>query len=70
MPNAPAPAPAVDLAPFGLLVGHAADAEGATGCTVLLARDRALRAVARLAATGMRRPGDLAARPRPHRSPA
>jgi L-aminopeptidase/D-esterase-like protein len=36
--------PAVDLAPFGLLVGHAADAEGATGCTVFLARDRALRA--------------------------
>jgi L-aminopeptidase/D-esterase-like protein len=48
MPNdargAAGAAPAVDLRPFGLLLGHATDAEGATGCTVLLAAGRALRA--------------------------
>ena len=36
--------PAVDLAPFGLVLGHAADAEGATGCTVVRGAERALRA--------------------------
>lgn len=34
----------VDLAPFGLALGHATDAEGATGCTVVRGIDRALRA--------------------------
>ncbi len=42
-PAAPA-APPVDLAPFGLVLGHATDAEGATGCTVVRAAGRALRA--------------------------
>ena len=36
--------PAVDLAPFGLAIGHAADAEGATGCTVVRGDRRAVRA--------------------------
>ncbi|GJG87982.1 peptidase S58 [Gemmatimonadetes bacterium T265] len=39
-------APTVDLAPFGLALGHAADAAGATGCTVVRGVDRALRAAA------------------------
>jgi L-aminopeptidase/D-esterase-like protein len=37
-------APAVDLAPFGLVLGHATDAEGGTGCTVVRGADRASRA--------------------------
>ncbi len=40
---------AVDLAPFGLALGHATDAEGATGCTVVRAAGRALRAAHALA---------------------
>jgi L-aminopeptidase/D-esterase-like protein len=40
----PAAPPAVDLAPFGLAIGHAADAEGATGCTVVRGDRRAVRA--------------------------
>ncbi len=36
--------PPVDLAPFGIAVGHAHDAEGATGCTVVRGAERALRA--------------------------
>lgn len=36
--------PPVDLAPFGLALGHAADAEGATGCTVVRGADRPHRA--------------------------
>lgn len=35
---------AVDLTPFGIAVGHAADVEGATGCTVVRGVERALRA--------------------------
>jgi PAS domain S-box-containing protein len=42
-PGAADPAP-VDLGPFGLALGHATDAEGATGCTVVRGADRALRA--------------------------
>jgi L-aminopeptidase/D-esterase-like protein len=35
---------AIDLAPFGLAVGHATDAEGGTGCTVVRGLDAPLRA--------------------------
>jgi L-aminopeptidase/D-esterase-like protein len=38
----------VDLAPFGLAVGHATDAEGATGCTVVRGVDASFRAAAAL----------------------
>ena len=41
-------APAVDLTPFGLAVGHASDAEGATGCTVVRGIDAPFRASAAL----------------------
>ena len=56
--------PPVDLAPFGLAVGHAADAEGATGCTVVRGVDRALRGAVAVVgrATGTR---ELAALGRP-----
>ena len=40
--------PPVDLAPFGLTVGHATDAEGATGCTVVRGVDAPFRASAAL----------------------
>ena len=47
---------AVDLAPFGLAVGHATDVDGATGCTVVRGVDRPLRAAAAVVgrATGTR----------------
>lgn len=48
--------PVVDLGAFGLAVGHATDAEGATGCTVVRGLDHALRAAAAVVgrATGTR----------------
>lgn len=47
---------APDLAPVGLAVGHATDAEGATGCTVVRGIDGALRGAAAVVgrATGTR----------------
>jgi len=48
--------PPVDLAPFGLAVGHATDVEGATGCTVVRGIDGPFRCVAAVVgrATGSR----------------
>ncbi|HEU4629706.1 MAG TPA: P1 family peptidase [Gemmatimonadaceae bacterium] len=48
--------PGVDLAPFGLAVGHATDADGATGLTVVRGVDAPLRAAAAVVgrATGTR----------------
>ena len=37
---------AVDLAPFGLAVGHATDEVGATGCTVVRGADGPFRCAA------------------------
>lgn len=55
-------APPVDLAPFGLAVGHATDVAGATGCTVVRGVDRALRAAVAVVgrATGTRELAALA----------
>jgi hypothetical protein len=51
----------VDLTPFGLAVGHATDAEGATGLTVVRGLDGPFRAAAAVVgrATGMRELGTL-----------
>ena len=55
------PAP-VDLAPFGIVVGHAEDAAGATGCTVVRSVDRSLCAAVAVVgrATGTRELAALA----------
>jgi L-aminopeptidase/D-esterase-like protein len=52
----------VDLAPFGLALGHATDVEGATGCTVVRGIDRAPRAAHALLgrASGSRELGAIA----------
>jgi len=57
-PGAPSP---IDLRPFGIAVGHATDAEGATGLTVVRGVDGPLRASAAVVgrATGTRELGVL-----------
>lgn len=54
--------PPVDLAPFGLAVGHATDVAGGTGCTVVRGVPRALRATVAVIgrATGTREVAALA----------
>ena len=60
--STPAADPSVDLAPFGIAVGHATDAGGATGLTVVRGVDGPLRASAAVVgrATGTRELGVLA----------